>query len=132
MNQIFLQIERLQLLHKLIDKEQTGTPEEFAKLLQISRRQLYNLIEELGQFGVEIKYNRIRQTFYFTQPLIFNVKVLIRPLTDEEMLKNNGGTSIIFIPCKIIAQSNLNFVSVILYVHKNKLQKNILNINFLN
>ena len=125
MNQIFLQIERLQLLHKLIDKEHTGTPDEFAKLLQISRRQLYNLIEELGQFGVEIKYNRVRQTFYFIHPLIFNVKVQIRPLTDEEMLKNNGGASIIFIPCKIIAQSYLNFVSVILYVHKNKLQKTL-------
>lgn len=102
MNQLFLQIERLQLLHKLIDKEHTGTPDEFAKLLQISRRQLYNLIEELGQFGVEIKYNRIQQTFYFTQPFIFNVKVLIRPLTDEEMLKNNGGVSFFLFRARLL------------------------------
>ena len=93
MHKIFSQIDRLQLLHNLIESEHTGTPVELAKSLQISRRQLYNLLDEFSLFGGEVKYNRKKKTFYFSHPLVFKIEILIRPLTEDEMKKNNGGIS---------------------------------------
>ena len=44
--QLFETINRIQCMHKMILKEMTGTPQEFAEHFQISRRQLYNILDE--------------------------------------------------------------------------------------
>lgn len=59
-------IKRMQNLHELIKKESTGTPCELAYHFCLSRRQLYNIIEDLKIMGADIKYNRDRSTFYYT------------------------------------------------------------------
>ena len=107
MNQLFSQIERLQFLYKLIETEQTGKPEELAKELHISRRQLYNLLDEFNLLGGSVKYNRIRQTFYFTRPLVFKVEIQIRPLTEEEMKENNGGSSFFSFRARLLHGTNI-------------------------
>ena len=43
------QAERTNKAHQLILEEKTGTPEEFAEKLKISRSQLYNLIDNLKE-----------------------------------------------------------------------------------
>ncbi|RED92071.1 DNA-binding protein [Marinoscillum furvescens] len=59
------QIERIQLLNKLIIQESTGTPEELAKRLGMSTRQLYNLFDSLKCLGVKIGYNKKLKTYYY-------------------------------------------------------------------
>jgi predicted DNA-binding transcriptional regulator YafY len=62
----FKMMDRLSLIHRLISKEITGTPDKFAERLNLSRRQFYNVLAELKDDGIIIKYSRIRQTFYYT------------------------------------------------------------------
>ena len=58
-------VKRLCYMHDFIVLEKTGTPNEFAKHLHISRRQLYHIFEEVADYGVVVKYDRTRQTFYY-------------------------------------------------------------------
>jgi transcriptional antiterminator len=47
-------LERLQQLHDLIEKENTGTPKELACLMQISERSVHLLIEQLKDYNADI------------------------------------------------------------------------------
>ena len=69
------QLERLQKLDHLIKKECTGTPNDFAKKLGISRSHLYRLIEILKDYGAEIKYSRKQKNFHYTTP--FNLDEMV-------------------------------------------------------
>ena len=66
-----MNIERLYLMHKRIESETTGTPEEFAEEFNIKRRQLYSQLEELRLFGAIIGYSRTRKTFFYSKPFDF-------------------------------------------------------------
>jgi len=61
----FERIARLVEIHQLIKQEKTGSPIEFAKELHISRSQLYNIKEELEDYGAVVKYSRRKETFYY-------------------------------------------------------------------
>ena len=47
---IFKQIERFQYLDQLIRQKRTGNADELARKLKISRRQVYNCLEEFKDF----------------------------------------------------------------------------------
>ena len=61
----FDKIARLVDMHKLIKQEKTGSPAEFAGKFHISRSQLYNIRDELDDYGAIIKYSRKQHTFYY-------------------------------------------------------------------
>ena len=61
----FERVARLAEMHRLIKQEKTGSPIEFAKKLRVSRSQLYNVKEELEDYGAVIKYCRKQKTFYY-------------------------------------------------------------------
>ena len=50
------QIERIKKMHELIRSEKTGTPEDFAQMLHLSRRQLYNELEHIKNLNATIKH----------------------------------------------------------------------------
>lgn len=50
---LFKELERIDRLHHLIRCQATGTPDELATRLHISRRQLYNILEFLRDVGAE-------------------------------------------------------------------------------
>lgn len=59
--------EVLRLLLLAISLEQTGSPSELAKHLNISVRSLHNYIDLLkGEFRAPISYDRTRETYFFT------------------------------------------------------------------
>lgn len=64
---------RINRVHYLISLEETGTPERFAKKLQISRRQLYYDLKLLKDLNAEIKYCRSKETFYYENPFEFKI-----------------------------------------------------------
>jgi predicted DNA-binding transcriptional regulator YafY len=70
-------ISRLERIDQLIRQERTGNAPAFANRLEISVRQLYNLIEELKDLGLPIEYCRTRQTFYYRVHcrIIFEIRV---------------------------------------------------------
>ncbi len=65
-NDTFNRLERLAFL---IQRKATGSPEELAERLEVSRRTVYNLIDILKGQGAEIKYCRERVSFYYAQPV---------------------------------------------------------------
>ena len=76
---LFESIQRISRIHKLIQREATGTPEEFADRLHISKRTLYLILEEMRSFGADIRYNRFRQTYYYAGG--FEVILSMKPIT---------------------------------------------------
>lgn len=70
-------INRMNYLCKLIEHRATGTPEELATKLNLSKRQMFNLLNNLKDMGAGIKYNRTCRTYYFSNgfSLFINVEV---------------------------------------------------------
>jgi predicted DNA-binding transcriptional regulator YafY len=59
------QIERMQYIDQLIRLKSTGCPEDFAEKLGVSRRQLFNIIEELKILGAPIYYNKEYKSYCY-------------------------------------------------------------------
>lgn len=57
-------LERYQKMRTLIIHERTGTSEEFAEKIGISRRMLFNYLDDLRDMGLEMAYCRRRNTYY--------------------------------------------------------------------
>ncbi|HYQ59075.1 MAG TPA: hypothetical protein VEP89_17155 [Draconibacterium sp.] len=85
------QLERLQRINELIKAEKTGTPDEFANSLYISRRQLYEYINIIKDFGVEVNYSKQRRTFYLSNGQEINVECGIKVVSKQHAKSINGG-----------------------------------------
>ncbi len=108
------QIERIQRVDQFISKQSTGSPEELASKLDISRRQLFRLIEELKDYGAPIEYSRSLRTFYYLDKN-FRLKInfSIQFITEKEERKINGGNKNIFLPCQNMALYAFSLASAI-------------------
>ena len=91
---VFEYLDRISMMHKLVTRQKTGTPEEFARQMNISRTTLYELIDELRSRGVPIAYSKSAKTFFYRQPYDIAVTCLLRPLTLNEEKENSGGINI--------------------------------------
>ena len=88
------QIERIKYMHHLINSNSTGVPDEFATKLNLSRRQLYHLLEELKDQGLEIAYSRMRRTFYYTSPVELKIEIKMQHLDEDNCKDIFGGASL--------------------------------------
>jgi predicted DNA-binding transcriptional regulator YafY len=91
---VFEYLDRISLMHKLVLRQKTGTPEEFARQLGVSRTSLYELIDELRSRGVPIAYSKSAKTFFYRQPYDIAVTCSLRPLTYNEEKESTGGINI--------------------------------------
>lgn len=64
---VFKQMDLLMRMHKEIGVACTGTPAEFAAVLHINKRRLYDIIDELKSYGVPIVYSRIDHTYSYSE-----------------------------------------------------------------
>lgn len=69
-------LERVERIHRLIEQEKTGRPEEFAKRLGLSVSRLARILDELRLQGAPIKYDRQRYTYYYNEP--YQIEITIR------------------------------------------------------
>lgn len=97
-------MERIKYLDELIRKEKTGTPEELANRLDISRAQLYNIIDFLKEEGLAINYTRKRGTFYYTSNQKVEIAFSFKVITNEENKSIYGG-NILFSPVFVDGRS---------------------------
>ena len=65
--EVFKQIQQLQQIHKLIALKRTGTPEEFARKLDISSRRLYDILDELKSRGAPIVYSFSAKSYIYSE-----------------------------------------------------------------
>jgi biotin operon repressor len=91
---VFEYLDRISMMNKLVTRQRTGTPEEFAAQLGVSRTSLYELIDELRSRGAPIAYSKSAKTFYYMQPYDIAVTCSLRPLTYAEQKENVGGGNI--------------------------------------
>ncbi len=89
---VFKYLERIKMIHKLVNQEQTGSPDEFAKRLGISRTRLYEIVDDLKLEGAPIAYSKSCRTFYYQDPFHISITFDIRSLSNSDANKCNGGT----------------------------------------
>jgi predicted DNA-binding transcriptional regulator YafY len=89
---VFEYLDRISMMHKLVLRQKTGTPDEFARQLGVSRTSLYELIDELRSRGVPIAYSKSAKTFFYRIPYDIVISCSLRPLTYTEEKESIGGT----------------------------------------
>ncbi len=72
-----VELQHMRDINYMILHHATGTPEQFAQKLNLSRRQLYYMIEYLNDLGAPIKYSRKSETFYYADRFDFEIKIRI-------------------------------------------------------
>jgi biotin operon repressor len=91
---VFEYLDRISKMHKLVLRQRTGSPEEFARQLGVSRTSLYELLDELKSRGVPIAYSKSAKTFFYRQPYEITITCSLRPLSLAEKSEYNGGAII--------------------------------------
>ena len=103
-------LEKLATLTELISQKRTGTPEEVAERLRISRTVLYRIIDELKSRGIDVKYSRSRCTFYYNNDVLVDIQITIKSLTEidnpDELKDISGGCKISTSFLKIFLSEN--------------------------
>jgi len=68
---LLTQIRRIERIDQLIRLKATGTPNNLAKRLTISRRTLYNILDFMKGQGAEIYYSTNQQSFCYKHEVYF-------------------------------------------------------------
>lgn len=71
-------VELMTAFHGNVRRENTGDHEKFACKLGISKSTLYNMINDLKVLGIDIRYSRTRQTYYYSDPDEVEIHLCIR------------------------------------------------------
>ena len=79
---VFEFLEKIALFHSLLIRENTGNAERFAEKLNVSRATIYNIIEELKSFDIEIEYSRSRETYYYKYPHKVKIYISIQQIVN--------------------------------------------------
>ena len=103
---IYKFIDRLEQIDQLIRQRRTGNAEEFARKLNISRRHVYNWLDDLKLHGLEIEYNRELRSFVYLKSYKINITFEIIELSDDEAKDIDAGVFISknVVLCNEIAQ----------------------------
>lgn len=96
------QIERLQLLNKLVREQRTGSPEEFAVRIGVSRAKLYLIFEELRDQEICIRFNKKLNSFRYENCDGLQVGFSFKVLEAGEETSINAGNFFTFFPASII------------------------------
>ena len=80
---VFKIIERLEKINDCLKEEKTGTAKEFAAKIGVSRSMLFYYLDYLKSYGIEIKYDPIKNSHV----IYGNKKIkIIQPI---RVLENN-------------------------------------------
>lgn len=100
------QIDRIKKTHQLIQNEQTGTPDQFAIKLNVSRSHLYNTLESLRDLGAKIKYSKKTESFYYESLFHLELNYSLKVISNEETKEIFGG----FDFCPILLDGTLLYL----------------------
>ncbi|WP_114748568.1 HTH domain-containing protein [Pleomorphovibrio marinus] len=85
------QIERIQLLNKLVKEQRTGSPENLAKRLGVSRARLYLMLEELRDYGAKIKFSKKLNSFEYQDCKEIDLRFSVKVLKEQESILISAG-----------------------------------------
>ncbi len=84
-------IRQLRIVHCMIQKRTTGTPEEFASMLCVSRRKMYYILDKLKGLGAQVVYSRTERTFYYLKKFDLDISIKIMTKENNEWQEISGG-----------------------------------------
>jgi hypothetical protein len=76
------QLQRLERLDQLIRLKMTGTPSQLASRLNMSERNVYNLIEVVRALGIEVYYCEQRNSYCYAGN--FHIRFLIHAIDNSD------------------------------------------------
>jgi predicted DNA-binding transcriptional regulator YafY len=91
--QIFDALFYFQRIDHLIRTRATGSPQDLAQRIGISRRHLLRLIGALREQGFPIAFDKCQNTYYYTESVKICFKVIVG---NDEILRIQGGTNNFF------------------------------------
>lgn len=89
---IFEYLDRIGRMHRMVRQGGTGSPEELACRLGVSRTSLYELIDELRSRGAPIAYSKSTRSFFYREPFEISITLRMSPLTEDEEKGIEGGS----------------------------------------
>ena len=92
-------IKQLRQVHCMIQKRSTGTPEEFASALCVSRRKMYYLLDILKGLGAQVVFSRTDCTFYYQKRFDLDISFKVKTRRNEEWQEISGGCVIFHERC---------------------------------
>lgn len=93
-------LKRLQKIHQLISNQNTGSPDELADAICVSRSELYYILRELKKMGAKISYNRCNHTFYYDNRFNLDMEIKVSYLGEHEMnILGSGLLRSVRFPC---------------------------------
>ena len=84
-------VERWIKMNRLIKEGRTGNPKQFASQLGISKSHLYNCIDELGDLGIDIRYNKSCSTFEYYGDFELEIRKPFKVIRKKEELNDTNG-----------------------------------------
>jgi predicted DNA-binding transcriptional regulator YafY len=87
---VFEYLDRIRRMHSMVQRNATGTPDECARQLGVSRTTLYELIDELRLRGAPIVYSKSAHTYYYNRPFDITITCTLKPLTLAEEKEIQG------------------------------------------
>ena len=69
---IFKQLAQLKRMDNLIRRKATGTPDQLAERLEVSRATIFRYLDELKAFGADIRYCKERRSYIYSEPFELN------------------------------------------------------------
>ncbi len=87
------QLQRLERIDYQIYNQCTGTPDDFARSLGVSRRQLYVELDYMKTLGLEIEYSRICETFRYGNNKKLKIFCSVQIVSDSMARNIMGGYS---------------------------------------
>lgn len=67
MSALIKAVRRLEYANFLIRKKATGNLETFARKMNLSKSSVKNLLQQMKELGADIKFDRTRNTYYYTE-----------------------------------------------------------------
>jgi predicted DNA-binding transcriptional regulator YafY len=81
---------RLKHLDDLINRKATGSPDELAKKMNLSRSVLMEYLRDMKELGFPIKFSKHRNCYYYENDEKCNDKLLGKILSKDELKKIKG------------------------------------------
>ena len=91
---VFEIIERLEKINECLKEEKTGTAEEFAAKIGVSRSMLFNYFDYLKSYDIEIKYDSSKNSHVIHGNKKLEIQQPIRVLKNDELISTGGGEKI--------------------------------------
>ena len=86
-------IKQMRRIDSLIRRKSTGTADELAEKMNLSRSSLMEYIQEMRMPGFPIGYDRKHRHFYYEKEGRMTTNLFEEPLSGEEMKKAKGGSA---------------------------------------